>query len=559
MIWINDMEEQWLDRGACPNPECGSSDANVNHSEGYSFCYSCWTRFGEKGNKMETENIIPMKTDNKIKTFGTLGALTERSISKETAQKYNTDVIVKGNQNTHHIYKYFDEGGNNIANKIRNVADKEAMRSEGKMSNTVLFGQNIFAPNGKYITITEGEVDAMSAFELLGSKWACVSVKNGAHSALGNCKKEFEYLDSFDQIVISFDMDKQGRDASEKVAQLFSPNKCKIMHMEHKDANEFLQLNKREEFTRAWWNAQPYTPAGIVNLKDLGDALYTEEYCETCLYPWHKLNHKTYGMRTGELVTFTSGAGMGKSSVMRELMYHLLKNTEDNVGIIALEEGIKNTTFNIMSVEANARLYIKEVREKFEQEQLNTWQENTVGTGRFFAFDHFGSMDNDEILSRIRYMAQALDCKWIFLDHLSILVSGQEDTDERKSIDILMTKLRSLVEQTNIGLLLVSHLRRPSGDRGHEDGREVSLSHLRGSASIAHLSDSVIALERDQQSEDDVLANTTTVRVLKNRYTGDTGVATHLFYDKDTGRMKEISNPYEVEDTSTIIDEEIPF
>ena len=553
------MEEQWLDRGACPNPECGSSNANVQHSEGYSHCFSCNTHFYNKGETMQTETVIPMKTDNKITTFGTLGALTERSISKETAQKYNTDVIVKGNQNTHHIYKYFDEGGNNIANKIRNVADKEAMRSEGKMSNTVLFGQNIFAPNGKYITITEGEVDAMSVYELLGSKWACVSIKTGAGSALRDCKKSFEYLDSFQNIVISFDMDKQGRDASEQVAQLFSPNKCKIMHMEYKDANEYLQVSKREEFTRAWWNAQPYTPAGIVNLKDLGDTLYTEEYCETCSYPWHKLNHKTYGMRTGELVTFTSGAGMGKSSVMRELMYHLLKNTEDNVGIIALEEGIKNTTFNIMSVEANARLYIKEVREKFEQEQLVKWQENTVGTGRFFAFDHFGSMDNDEILSRIRYMAQALDCKWIFLDHLSILVSGQEDTDERKSIDILMTKLRSLVEQTNIGLLLVSHLRRPSGDRGHEDGREVSLSHLRGSASIAHLSDSVIALERDQQAEDDVLANTTTVRVLKNRYTGDTGIATHLFYDKETGRMKEISNPYEVEDTSTIIDKEIPF
>ena len=547
------MEKKWLDRGSCP--ECNSSDGNVRHSEGYSFCFVCKTRFGEN---MQTETVVPMKRESSIKTVGTLGAITERGISKETAQKYNTDVKVSGNMNTHHIYKYFDEGGNNIGNKVRNVSTKD-MWVEGGMTDALLFGQNIFAPNGKYITITEGEVDAMSAFELLGSKWACVSIKTGAGSALRDCKKSFEYLDSFQNIVISFDMDKQGRDASEQVAQLFSPNKCKIMHMEHKDANEFLQLNKREEFTRAWWNAQPYTPAGIVNLKDLGDALYTEEYCETCLYPWHKLNHKTYGMRTGELVTFTSGAGMGKSSVMRELMYHLLKNTEDNVGIIALEEGIKNTTFNIMSVEANARLYIKEVREKFEQEQLNTWQENTVGTGRFFAFDHFGSMDNDEILSRIRYMAQALDCKWIFLDHLSILVSGQEDTDERKSIDILMTKLRSLVEQTNIGLLLVSHLRRPSGDRGHEDGREVSLSHLRGSASIAHLSDSVIALERDQQSEDDVLANTTTVRVLKNRYTGDTGVATHLFYDKETGRMKEISNPYEVEDTSTIIEEEVPF
>tara|TARA_Y100000310_G_scaffold186333_1_gene186483 strand:- start:85 stop:1746 length:1662 start_codon:yes stop_codon:yes gene_type:complete len=553
MIWINNMDKKWLDRGACP--ECNSSDGNVRHSEGYSFCFVCKTRFGEN---MQTETVVPMKRESSIKTVGTLGAITERGISKETAQKYNTDVKVSGNMNTHHIYKYFDEGGNNIGNKVRNVSTKD-MWVEGGMSDALLFGQNIFAPNGKYITITEGEVDAMSSYELLGSKWACVSIKTGAGSALRDCKKSFEYLDSFDQIVISFDMDKQGRDASEQVAQLFSPNKCKIMHMEHKDANEFLQLNKREEFTRAWWNAQPYTPAGIVNLKDLGDALYTEEYCETCSYPWHKLNHKTYGMRTGELVTFTSGAGMGKSSVMRELMYHLLKNTEDNVGIIALEEGIKNTTFNIMSVEANARLYIKEVREKFEQEQLNTWQENTVGTGRFFAFDHFGSMDNDEILSRIRYMAQALDCKWIFLDHLSILVSGQEDTDERKSIDILMTKLRSLVEQTNIGLLLVSHLRRPAGDRGHEDGREVSLSHLRGSASIAHLSDSVIALERDQQAEDDVLANTTTVRVLKNRYTGDTGVATHLFYDKDTGRMKEISNPYDVEDTSTITDEEVPF
>ena len=539
------MDKKWLDRGACP--ECGSSDGNVRHSEGYSFCFVCETRFGES---MQVETVIPMKRESNIKTVGTLGALTERSISKETAQKYNTDVKVNGNMNTHHIYKYFDESGNNIGNKVRNISTKD-MWVEGSMTEALLFGQNIFAPNGKYITITEGEVDAMSAYELLGSKWACVSIKTGAGSALRDCKKAFEYLDSFDQIVISFDMDKQGRDASEKVAQLFSPNKCKIMHMEYKDANEYLQVNKREEFTRAWWNAQPYTPAGIVNLKDLKSTIFEEEYCETCLYPWTKLNDKTYGMRTGELITFTSGAGMGKSSIMRELMYHMLKNTNDNVGILALEESIKNTTFNIMSVDANARLYINEIRKKYSQEELDTWFDNTVGTGRFFAFDHFGSINNDEILSRVRFMAQALDCKWIFLDHLSILVSGQEDNDERKSIDILMTKLRSLVEQTGIGLLLVSHLRRPTGDRGHEDGKEVSLSHLRGSASIAHLSDSVIALERDQQAEDEVLANTTTIRILKNRYTGDTGIATHLFYDRETGRMKEISNPYEVDDNNT--------
>ena len=257
------------------------------------------------------------------------------------------------------------------------------------------------------------------------------------------------------------------------------------------------------------------------------------------------MNEKTYGMRTGELVCFTSGAGMGKSSIIRELMHHILMNTKDNIGILAMEENIKNTAFNIMSVEANARLYIKEIRDKFDREQLKQWEDKTINTGRFFAFDHFGSISNDEILDRVRYMAKALDCKWVFLDHLSILVSGQEDNgDERKSIDILMTKLRSLVEETGIGLLLVSHLRRPAGDRGHEDGREVSLSHLRGSASIAHLSDSVIALERNQQAEDDHQANTTTLRILKNRYTGDTGVACYLHYDKETGRMTQVDNPF---------------
>ena len=553
MIWINNMDKQWLDRGACPN--CNSSDGNVQHNDGYSHCFVCHKHFYNKGDKMEVEKVIPMRAESVMKTVGVLGALSERSILKETAQKYNTDVKVNGTMNTHHIYKYFDEGGNNIANKIRDVPTKN-MWTEGNMTDAGLFGQNIFAPKGKYITITEGEVDAMSAFELLGSKWACVSIKTGAGSALRDCKKSFQYLDSFDQIVISFDMDKQGREASEKVAQLFSPNKCKIMHMEHKDANEYLKMNKREQFSRAWWNAQPYTPAGIVNLKDLKSTIFEEEYCETVLFPWQKLNDKTYGMRTGELITLTSGAGMGKSSIMRELMHHILKNTKDNVGILALEESTKNTAFNIMSVEANARLYINEIRKKYSQEELDTWFDNTMGTGRFFAFDHFGSTSNDEILSRIRFMAQALECKWIFLDHLSILVSGQEEGDERKSIDVLMTKLRSLVEQTSIGLILVSHLRRPSGDAGHENGREITLSHLRGSASIAHLSDSVIGLERNQQAEDEVASNTTTIRVLKNRYTGDTGIATHLYYDKETGRMKEIDNPYEVEDNNT---EETPF
>ena len=496
---------------------------------------------------MDTQPKQVIKMQNENPSSFTFSAIADRKIALDTCKKYGVTVSKSGTMIDKHMYKYHDKNGNHIASKFRRTSDKQFW-SEGDLGKCGLFGQNIFGQTGKFVTVCEGELDAMSAFELMGSKWPSVSIKNGAQSAVKNCQQSLEYLNKFDTIVLCFDNDKQGKDAAQAVAKLFEPNKCKIMDLELKDANEYLKTGQREKFTQAWWSARTYTPAGIINLADLGRSLYDETHNETCPYPWSGMNDKTYGIRTGELVTFTSGAGMGKSSIMRELMYHIMHNTEDNIGVLAMEENTKQTAFNLMSVEANARLYIKEIRDQYTQEQLDDWQAKTIDSGRFFAFDHFGSIDNDEILGRVRYMAKALNCKWVFLDHLSILVSGQEDNgDERKSIDILMTKLRSLVEETGIALMLVSHLRRPSGDNGHENGREVTLSHLRGSASIAHLSDAVIALERNQQADDPIEANTTSIRILKNRYTGDTGVACHLHYDGGTGRMTQIDNPF-VED-----------
>ena len=132
------------------------------------------------------------------------------------------------------------------------------------------------------------------------------------------------------------------------------------------------------------------------------------------------------------------------------------------------------------------------------------------------------------------------DCKWVIVDHLHMLVSATTEGDERRTIDSIMTKLRSIVEETGAGMILVSHLRRVEGNRGHENGVTVGLNHLRGSQSIAQLSDCVIALERNQQAEDPIDSQTTHMRILKSRYTGDVGMATHLLYDQDTGRLKEL-------------------
>ena len=254
-------------------------------------------------------------------------------------------------------------------------------------------------------------------------------------------------------------------------------------------------------------------------------------------------NRKLEGLRSGELVTLTGGTGLGKSSVTREIEHWLIDHTEDNVGVIALEENWSRTAEGIMAVEANAKLHLDSVKAQHTDEQLDGYFKRVFmgeNEGRVWIHAHHGVNNIDDIFSKLRYMIIGLDCKWIVVDHLHMLVLSTLENDERKAIDGIMHRLRTLVEETGCGMILVSHLRRVEGNRGHENGIETGLSHLRGSQSIAQLSDCVISLERNQQSEDAIEASTTKVRVLKSRYTGDVGVACSLMYEQDSGRLREM-------------------
>jgi len=241
--------------------------------------------------------------------------------------------------------------------------------------------------------------------------------------------------------------------------------------------------------------------------------------------------------------------------VCRELAHWLITNGQ-TIGYIALEESVRRTALGLMGIHLNRPLHIEMATGSTEipAADLKSAFESTVGSGRVFLYDHFGSMDSDNLLSRIRYMVRALGCDWIFLDHLSIVVSGLGDGDERRLIDNTMTALRSLVEELGCGLILVSHLKRPEG-RGHEEGAQTSLAQLRGSAAIGQLSDIVIGLERDQQDAED--CDKMRVRVLKNRFSGDTGSACVLTYDKDTGRLGESADA--AEGLQTVTDEQPEF
>ena len=552
---MNDDKPKFI-KTHVPCTNCGSSDARSINEDGSSYCFSCATFFPEdtgtninyeRGDMQVAEDFQNEQklTDLNYHT-GSISSITDRGINSETCKKYGVKVTYNGGGLIQkHIYPYYDETGQMIATKTRYVKTKD-FSIIGSTSNSGLFGQQLFN-GGKYVTITEGEVDAMSVYQMLGSKYPVVSIKNGVASAIKDIKKSYTWLDKFENIVINFDNDEIGREKSKKVAELFAPAKAKIVKLPEnfKDANDMLRARKYEEYMKCWWNAPVHAPDGIIKGSSLLDEVLEPVVKSRTDYGWKGLDELTYGIRSGELVTITAGTGLGKTSVIKELVYHIYKTTEQNIGMIMLEESPKITALDIMGVEANLPLRRPDI--SLSKDDKIEYFNKTIGSGRFYFYNHFGSNSVDNIVSRVRYMAKALECKFIVLDHISMVVSSQEFGDERKGLDEIMTKLRTLVQETDMALLIVSHLKRPDG-KGHEEGAVTSLSQLRGSGSIAQLSDMVIGLERDAQNDNEVIRNTTSLRVLKNRFVGMTGPATYLYYDKDTGRLHETEKPTDNDD-----------
>lgn len=521
-------ESKFLRHEACEN--CGSSDAKAIYSNGSTFCFSC-----SKSTRPDGQGKIKVMNEHSplLNPFyeAEVEPLSARGISAETCKKYNvrrgelSGVAVQ-------FYPYYDEHGNVVAAKTRDKNKNFKVIGNGK--DLMFFGQNLFKPHEKIsLVVTEGEIDALSLSQAMGNKYPVVSLPQGAQSAHKVFRSQIEWLDGFKDVVIMFDMDAPGREAALKCAEVLRPGKAKIASLPLKDANEMLVEGKTEELIKAFWDAKPFRPDGILSGNDLWEAVSHEDTTANVDYPYSKLNELTLGMRKGELVTVTAGSGIGKSAFMREIAYHLL-NTGDTVGMVMLEENPRRTALGLMGLALDKPLHLS--REGVTPEMLRESFDKTIGTNRVFMYDHFGSTEVDYLMNKLRYMVKGLQCNWLVLDHLSILVSGLEGIDERRLIDQAMTMLRTFVEETGCGLLLVSHLRRPEG-KGHEEGATTSLSQLRGSHAIAQLSDIVISLERNQQGDN---PNETLIRVLKNRFSGQTGEAGKIYFSRETGRLTSL-------------------
>ena len=512
-------DAEFVRHEACSN--CGSSDANSLYTDGHYYCFSCHTYTPAEGINLIHSQQRKMSN---VQLTGEAEALKRRRLSEETCKKFR---IYRDGATLR--FPYYTSDG--VLAGVKTKTKRKDFTYEG-ISTDTLFGQHLFPTAGRRIVVTEGELDAASCYEAM-SGWPMVSVPHGAASAKKDLQKQIPLFQGYEEIVLFFDNDEAGRKATEEAATVLPIGRVKIARLEtYKDASEALQANDAEAIRKAIWEAKPWRPDGIIEGKTLYKDIITPTPPADYDYPFKGLQDKLHGIRHQELTTITSGSGQGKSSFCRQIAADLLSKGE-RVGYLALEESNRSTALGLMSCALGKALHIGEHDEKELEQDFH----NTIANWDLYLFDGFGSFDPNVIYNRIEYLASGLECRIIFLDHLSILLSGL-DGDERRMIDTTMTKLRSLVERTGITLFLVSHLRRSNNDRtSHEEGGRVSLSQLRGSAGIAQLSDQVIALERDQQSDDE--RDIATLRIIKNRYSGETGYAGKIRYNLSTSQFTE--------------------
>ena len=523
-----------------PCEKCGSSDAGSVYEDGGTFCFACRSNFinsgydGEKG--VEPSNPFQ---DSRLYS-GEAKDLRARGIPEEICKKYNYLVGTKQDGASIQIANYYSISNSTLIGQKIRTADKK-FSVAGSIKGAGLFGQQCFgAGSGKKVIITEGELDALSVATAYDGKWPAVSIISGASSAYKNIKDNLEWVLSFPTVVLWFDDDDAGNKAVEEVSELFKkPGQLKVIQgTGFKDANELLVAEGKGKVLNATYQAQNLSIDGIKNGSELWDLVSVDEVFETYSYPFSKMDEKFQGLRKGELVTFTAGSGVGKSTIVKEITYHLIREHGLKVGYIALEENLKRSALGFMGMYLEkpmsydySKITMEKKREAFDE---------VLGKGQLYFYDHFGSLESENLLRKMKLLVLQNEVDFLVLDHVSIVVSGTVDGDERRAIDALMTNLRSLAEETQAGIIVVSHLRRPQGDKGHEDGATVSLAQLRGSGAIAQLSDGVVGVERDMQDAE--FGNHVKLRILKNRFVGDVGMADTLVYSKETGRMLEYDN-----------------
>ncbi len=533
----------------CLNTDCNSSDARQLYDTGTSFCFSCQGFFGKQDNeesfeveKTVTSPQISFKKHLSLEEIKELPirGFKERNIKKDVTEFFDVRVTYGENgEIDSHYYPYDD----NKAYKIRKLPKDFTWLNKS----TNLFGQTKFNGGGKRLIITEGEIDALSIAQASFDRYKKIYpvVAMSSASMTKSLLENRDWIRSFNEVILCLDNDEAGKKATEEAIKIIGIDKARIAKLPCKDPNEVLLKFDGNRLLQCVFEATAYVPAGIIGKEELWAALQNYNKSTSVPYPpcLGGVNTKLKGMRAGEIALFISGTGSGKSTVLREIMLHLLETTEEKIGVVSLEESPAETARKLAGMVLNKN----PAKEELTPEELKDGFDRVFASDRVILLDHQGSINDNSIIDQLEYMCLT-GCKYLFIDHITILVSeGIENLTGNEAQDKVMNDLLRLVKRHPVWIGLVSHLRKaPSSGKSFEEGKLPSIDDIRGSGSIKQISFDIISFARNLTAIKETERNAIRMRILKSRYTGLTGNVLGSQYIYDTGRL--ISSTTEIQE-----------
>lgn len=500
------MEEKSLSRLVdrhIPCPKCSSSDGYCTYDDGHGYCFAC-------------EYFKPGKEEFLLNDY-TYEFLPLRGVREDTLRFYDVKSKIDQSGRPVSVGYAYPSGGT----KVR-FLDRKDFQWSGEHK-PGLFGVDKFASGSKKsITITEGELDALSLYQVL--KQPVVSIQ-GASSAVRDCSADYTYLSGFERIYLAFDGDAAGRAATAAVAKLFDHGKVyHVRFTNRKDPNDYLQVGETSELLNIWHNAKPYVPDNIVfSFEDFKKAL-TEPKKEGIPWPFPTLNKMTYGIRPGEVVLLKAPEKVGKTSLMHAFLQNILKVTDDNVAAIFLEEPKHRLLESLAGLEIGRPVHLP-TSSCTPIQIFDAVQRLVKRDERLHIYDNFGAMDPDVFLDLVRFLVAGRDVKYVLFDHISIGCSVGHETDERRVIEYLANRLEMLVKELNFSLIMVSHVN--------------DFGQTRGSHYLTKVADITIDATRDTLALEEETRRTINLSIPYNRFCANTGPAGSIVFDPGTYRLAE--------------------
>ena len=445
-----------------------------------------------------------------------------RGINKETLKFYAVKTKVDPDGKPVSIGFEYPDG----SVKVRSLTAKRFEWTPlGDKSKVGLFGSDKFDPGShKYVTITEGELDALSLYQVL--RGPVVSIQ-GASSAVRDCAHLRSWLNSFERIYLCFDADPAGRDAVHSVAKLFDMDRVyDVRFVTRKDANEYLQAGEEEQLRNIWWNARRYKPESIVSTFSEFEEILKAELQVGFPYPFKTLTEMTYGIRTGEIVLLTAQEKVGKTSIMREILYKLLTEGTSNVGAFFLEENRVRLLQALAGRHLKRPVHLPDAGVTTDQ-LTHALREVVVSDDRLHVYSHFGNEDPDVLLDTIRFLVTGCGVKYLLFDHIGMAVIGRTGRrDERQELEYLATRLKMLAVELDFAIILVSHLN--------------DFGQTRGSHYLTKVADITIQAMRNPLAHNELERNTVFLQIPYNRFCHKSGPAGTLRMNTDTYVLEEV-------------------